>query len=191
MNTPSELEFTNVNETIETPTQPQTPGATQAPEETPAPEKKKRGRPKKGEPKADGDAPKFEKPKEAGSIFDEIKKEVEANEQSLNNLNTQGGTQPGETPIHSAVKNVIDGYMLITLMDTFFPVILKLAWKKAKKLKDKDIQLSKDQREHLEPIADEISQQLLSFLDPVSLFFIMAGAMYFQNTSEALANVKE
>jgi len=193
MNTPSELEFTNVPPATDQQPAPQpqvnptpTPGA---PEETPAPEKKKRGRPKKGEPKPD-EAPKFEKPKEAGSIFDEIKKEVEANEQSLNNLNTQSGT-PGETPIHSAVKNVIDGYMLITLMDTFFPVILKLAWKKAKKLKDKDIQLSKDQREHLEPIADEIAQQLLSFLDPVSLFFIMAGAMYFQNTSEALANVKE
>lgn len=187
MNTPSELEFTNVP-AVDQPAPQPTPTPTPAPEESPAP--KKRGRPKKGEKKPDSDGPNFEKPKEAGSIFDEIKKEVEANEQSLNNLNAQNGT-PGETPIHSAVKNVIDGYMLITLMDTFFPFLLKLAWKKAKKLKDKDIQLSKDQREHLEPIADEIAQQLLSFLDPVSLFFIMAGAMYFQNTSEALSNVKE
>jgi hypothetical protein len=191
MNTPSELEFTNVNETNATPqaqpTPPPTPTPTPVTPEAPAPEKKKRGRPKKGEAPKDTT---FEKPKEASSIFDEIKKEVENNEQSINQLNNQSGT-PGETPIHSAVKNVIDGYMLITLMDTFFPMLLKLAWKKAKKLKDKDIQLSKDQREHLEPIADEISQQLLSFLDPVSLFFIMAGAMYFQNTSEAIANVKE
>lgn len=192
MNTPSELEFTNVNETNATPVQippapdqqPLTPAADPQPT-TPAP--KKRGRPKKGE------APKetFEKPKEAGSVFDEIKKEVEANEKSLNDLNNPDGKQPGDTPIHSAVKNIVDGYMLLTLMDTFFPMLLKLAYKKAKKLKDKDIQLSKDQREHLEPIADEISQQLLSFMDPVSLFFVMAGAMYFQNTSEALANVKE
>lgn len=185
MNTPSELEFTNVPAVDQPAPQPQ-PTPTPGPEETPAP--KKRGRPKKADKAPE--QPSFEKPKEAGSIFDEIKKEVEANEQSLNNLNAQNVT-PGDTPIHSAVKNVIDGYMLITLMDTFFPFLLKLAWKKAKKLKDKDIQLSKDQREHLEPIADEIAQQLLSFLDPVSLFFIMAGAMYFQNTSEALANVKE
>jgi hypothetical protein len=189
MNTPSELEFTNVNETNATPpaqNPQQTPPAT---DPTP-PAPKKRGRPKKGEAKPD-DAPKFEKPKEAGSIFDEIKKEVENNEKSLNDLNNAPGSTPGETPIHSAVKNIVDGYMLLTLMDTFFPMLLKLAYKKAKKLKDKDIQLSKDQKEHLEPIADEISQQLLSFLDPVSLFFIMAGAMYFQNTTEALANVKE
>lgn len=185
MNTPSDLEFTNVPAVDQPAPQPQ-PTPTPTPEETPAP--KKRGRPKKADKAPD--QPSFEKPKEAGSIFDEIKKEVEANEQSLNNLNAQNPAQ-GDTPIHSAVKNVIDGYMLITLMDTFFPFLLKLAWKKAKKLKDKDIQLSKDQREHLEPIADEIAQQLLSFLDPVSLFFIMAGAMYFQNTSEALANVKE
>ena len=187
MNTPSELEFTNVNETNATPVQIP-PAPDQQPEPTPAtPAPKKRGRPKKGE------APKetFEKPKEAGSVFDEIKKEVEANEKSLNNLTNAPGSTPGETPIHSAVKNIVDGYMLLTLMDTFFPMLLKLAYKKAKKLKDKDIQLSKDQREHLEPIADEISQQLLSFLDPVSLFFVMAGAMYFQNTTEALANVKE
>jgi len=187
MNTPSDLEFTNIPAVDQGAPQPQpTPTPTPAPEEAPAP--KKRGRPKKVDKAPE--QPSFEKPKEAGSIFDEIKKEVEANEQNLNNLNAQNGTQ-GDTPIHSAVKNVIDGYMLITLMDTFFPFLLKLAWKKAKKLKDKDIQLSKDQREHLEPIADEIAQQLLSFLDPVSLFFIMAGAMYFQNTSEALSNVKE
>jgi hypothetical protein len=180
----SEPVFTNVNETNETP-QPIQP---QAAEPTPTPgepEKKKRGRPKKAEAKE----PTFEKPKDAGSIFDDIKKEVEANEQSLNQLNTANGT-PGESSIHTAAKNIVDGYMLLTLMDTFFPMILKVVYKKASKLKDKQIQLSKDQKEHLEPIADEISQQLLSFMDPVSLFFIMAGAMYWQNTSEALENAK-
>lgn len=187
MNTPSEHEFINVpNEAAPIITAAEiTPAAQPTPVE---PEKKKRGRPKKGEAPKE---PTFEKPKEAGSIFDEIKKEVEANEKSLNDLNNPTGTTPGDTPIHNAVKNVVDGYMLLTLMDTFFPLILKIAYKRAKKLKDKDIQLSKDQKEHLEPIADEIAQQLLSFMDPVSLFFVMAGAMYFQNTTEALANVKE
>jgi hypothetical protein len=186
MNTPSELEFTNVPPATDqpTPTPVETTPGPPATDPTPAP--KKRGRPKKGEPKPD-DTPKFEKPKEASSIFDEIKKEVENNEQSLNQLNQQQGAPTGETPIHSAVKNIVDGYMLLTLMDTFFPMILKVAYKKAKRLKDKDIQLSKDQKEHLEPIADEISQQLLSFMDPVSLFFVMAGAMYWQNTTEALS----
>ena len=182
MNAPSELEFTNVTPEITPAPDPQPiPPAT---DPTPAP--KKRGRPKKGE--APKETP-LEKPKEAGSIFDDIKKEVENNEKSINDLNKTPGS--GDTPIHAAVKNIVDGYMLLTLMDTFFPMILKLAYKKAKKLKDKDIQLSKDQREHLEPIADEISQQLLSFMDPISLFFVMSGAMYFQNTTEALANVKE
>ena len=134
MNTPSEPEFINVpNEApITTPAPDQQP-LTPAADPTTPPAPKKRGRPKKGE------APKetFEKPKEAGSVFDEIKKEVEANEKSLNDLNNPDGKQPGDTPIHSAVKNIVDGYMLLTLMDTFFPMLLKLAYKKAKKLKDK------------------------------------------------------
>lgn len=178
-------EFTNVpNEAAQPPIEPQQ--AEPTPVETPAP--KKRGRPKKGEAPKE---PAFEKPKDAGSIFDDIKKEVEANEQSLNQLNQQTpGGVPGESSIHTAAKNIIDGYMLLTLMDTFFPMILKVVYKKSAKLKDKQIQLSKDQKEHLEPIADEISQQLLSFMDPVSLFFIMAGAMYWQNTAEALENAK-
>ena len=188
MNTPLEPEFINVpsepNEINETPPQVQTPEI--IPPSPGEPEKKKRGRPKKTDKAPE---PTFEKPKDAGSIFDEIKKEVEQNEQSLNQLN-QSGTPTGESSIHTAAKNIVDGYMLLTLMDTFFPMVLKIAYKKANKLKDKDIQLSKDQKEHLEPIADEISQQLLSFMDPVSLFFVMAGAMYWQNTSEALSNVK-
>jgi hypothetical protein len=192
MNTPLEPEFINIPDSAPiNPAPDPTPVPDPTATEPTAPEKKKRGRPKKTDPKPDGDAPKFEKPKESSSIFDEIKKEVENNEKNLNQLNNPTGTPEGETPIHSAVKNIVDGYMLLTLMDTFFPMLLKLAYKKAKKLKDKDIQLSKDQKEHLEPIADEIAQQLLSFMDPVSLFFVMAGAMYFQNTSEALANVKQ
>ena len=134
MNTPLEHEFINVpsepNEVNETPPQVQTP---EQPTPTPAqPEKKKRGRPKKTETAKE---PTFEKPKDAGSIFDEIKKEVEQNEQNLNQLN-QSNPVTGESSIHTAVKNVVDGYMLLTLMDTFFPMLLKLAYKKAKKLKE-------------------------------------------------------
>jgi hypothetical protein len=188
MNTPLEPEFINVPDSAPVNLPATDPQPATDPTTPPTPAPKKRGRPKKGE--ATKENPTFEKPKEAGSIFDEIKKEVENNEKALNNLNTPG-TPEGETPIHAAVKNIVDGYMLLTLMDTFFPMLLKIAYKKAKRLKDKDIQLSKDQKEHLEPIADEISQQLLSFMDPVSLFFVMAGAMYFQNTTEALATVKQ
>lgn len=154
------------------------------PIETPAPEKKKRGRPKKGEVPADET---FKKPEQNSSnIFDDIKKEVQDNEKNLQQPN---GTEQSE--IHKAAKNVVDGYMLLTLLDTFFPMIIKMFIKKSKLLKDKDIQLTKDQKIHLEPIADEVAQGLLSFLDPVTLFFVLAGSLYWQNTAEALASLPQ
>lgn len=154
------------------------------PTPTPAPEKKKRGRPKKSEVKEETEE--FKKPENSGSIFDDIKKEVENNEKVLQQPST--GENGEISQIHQAAKNVVDGYMLLTLLDTFFPMIIKMFVKKAKGLRDKDIQLTKDQKIHLEPIADEVAQGLLSFLDPVTLFFILAGSLYWQNTAEAIAN---
>lgn len=180
MNNNTPLEFAPI-ETIEQPNNFET---TPTPVE---PEKKKRGRPKKSEVKIEEPTNNFKKPEtNSGNIFDDIKKEIDANEKVLQNAN---GETPEQSQIHQAAKNVVDGYMLLTLMDTFFPMIIKMFVKKSKALKDKDIQLTKDQKIHLEPIADEVAQGLLSFLDPVTLFFVLAGSLYFQNTAEALANL--
>lgn len=182
MTTEQPLEFAP----IETGQQPEfTP--TPAPENL-EPEKKKRGRPKKTEAKTDETS--FKKPEpNSGNIFDDIKKEVDENERLLQQKQASNGDGPEQSEIHKAAKNVVDGYMLLTLMDTFFPMIIKMFVKKSKLLKDKDIQLTKDQKIHLEPIADEVAQGLLSFLDPVTLFFVLAGSLYWQNTAEAISNL--
>jgi hypothetical protein len=157
---------------------------------TPAPQpeqiteqpKKKRGRPKKSEQGTGEESVK--PPQNAGSLFDQIKKEVEENEKIITNGETPG---PINSPIHDAASKVVDGYMLLTICDTFFPMIIKAFFKKAKGIKDTDIRLSKEQKEHLTPIADDVATGLLSFLDPVTLFFILTGALYFQNTTEAIS----
>jgi hypothetical protein len=159
-------------------------------ESTPAPQpeqiieqpKKKRGRPKKSESVTNEET--IKPASNPSSLFDQIKKEVEENEKVI-----QDGQPSGiiNSPIHEAASKVVDGYMLLTICDTFFPMIIKAFFKKAKGIKDIDIRLSKEQKEHLTPIADDVATGLLSFLDPVTLFFILTGALYFQNTTEAIS----
>ena len=164
-----QLEFVSIEES--------TPATEQIQEQP----KKKRGRPKKSEQPAGEE---IKQPQNPGSLFDQIKKEVEENEKVI-----QDGQPSGviNSPIHEAASKVVDGYMLLTICDTFFPMIIKAFFKKAKGIKDTDIRLSKEQKEHLTPIADDVATGLLSFLDPVTLFFILTGALYFQNTTEAIS----
>jgi hypothetical protein len=168
----------------------QVPETDQEMQSTPQPQEaapaapKKRGRPKKEEKKQD-QAPASDEPKKeksAADLFAEMKRDIEENGKGI-----EPEQQPnGENPIRQAARNIIDGYMLLTICDAFFPFILKMFFKKAKGIPDKEIRLSKDQKEHMSPIADEIAQGFLSFLDPVTLFFILQGAMYKQNLDDAI-----
>ena len=157
-----------------------------------SPEKKRRGRPKKSEasnPSPDSSTSSI--PKESpSSIFDQIKKEVSENEKTLSQA--QGDIVPqSQTQLIDSAKNVIDGYILLTIADTFFPFLLKMFFKKAKRVKDSDIRLSKDQKEHLQPIADEVAVSLLSWLDPFTLFFVLTGAMYYMNMEDAVSRLPQ
>jgi hypothetical protein len=167
-----QLEFVSIEQNENTP-----PAQIIEPNEPP---KKKRGRPKKSEQPA---IEEIKQPQNPGSLFEQIKKEVEENEKVVQNVNGA----PVQSPIHEAASKVVDGYMLLTICDTFFPMIIKAFFKKAKGIKDSDIRLSKEQKEHMTPIADDVATGLLSFLDPVTLFFILTGALYFQNTTEAIS----
>lgn len=154
-------------------------------EKTPAPNEKKRGR---GRPKG---AKKTETPtepkqpakeKSGFELMDDMQKQIEAN--TIETAPAAGALP--DNPLQAAARNIIDGYMLLTICDVFFPMIFKMFWKEAKRIKDKDIRLSKDQKEHLEPLADEIAQAALSFMDPAMLFIVVMGASYKQNIDDAI-----
>jgi len=165
------------------------PEALNVPDNIQAEPKKKRGRPKKTEfPKENNSDTKSIKPENPSDIFEQIRKEVNDNERNL--ANSETGNLP-TSPIHEAAKNVIDGYMLLVIADTFFPFVLKTFFKKSKRLKDSDIRLNKDQKEHLTPIADEVAQSLLSWLDPFTLFFVLTGAMYYMNMEDAISRLPD
>ena len=118
------LEFASIN-TEENP-QPQITPASEAPE---AP-KKKWGRPKKTESNPDPEI----KREDPASLFDQIKKEVEQNEQYLNNQNSPAG-DPLQSPIHQAASKVVDGYMLLQSVILFSRWSLKCFLRKQRELK--------------------------------------------------------
>jgi len=149
---------------------------------------KKRGRPKKSEKPNDQDKTAFKKPENPNDMFEAIRREVSENEKVIQNSET-GAMPEGmpTSPLHETAKNVIDGYVLLTICDTFFPFLLKMFFKKAKHLKDTDIRMSREQKEHLQPIADEVAVSLLSWLDPFTLFFVLTGSMYYMNMEDAIS----
>lgn len=161
----------------------------QTPIEQPTEDKpKRRGRPKKSEKSNDPEKTAFKKPENPNDMFEAIRKEVAENEKVISNSET-GSIPEGvvSSPLHETAKNVIDGYVLLTICDTFFPFLLKMFFKKAKHLKDTDIRMSKEQKEHLQPIADEVAVSLLSWLDPFTLFFVLTGSMYYMNMEDAIS----
>jgi hypothetical protein len=156
-----------------------------------SPEKKRRGRPKKSEtqnPSPDSKSSPLSQDSPS-SIFDQIKKEVSDNERTLSQAQGDTINPQSQTQLIDSAKNVIDGYILLTIADTFFPFLLKMFFKKSKRVKDSDIRLSKDQKEHLQPIADEVAVSLLSWLDPFTLFFVLTGAMYYMNMEDAVSRL--
>lgn len=158
------------------------------PIEQPTEEKpKRRGRPKKADKVATPETP-FKKPENPNDMFEAIRREVAENEKVIQNSET-GAIPEGvvSSPLHETAKNVIDGYVLLTICDTFFPFLLKMFFKKAKHLKDTDIRMSREQKEHLQPIADEVAVSLLSWLDPFTLFFVLTGSMYYMNMEDAVS----
>jgi hypothetical protein len=173
------LDFQEIKETPEMP-------AGNISQETPPPTEKKRGRgrPKKTEQHQE---PKPQQKEKTGfELMDEMQNQIEKN------TIQEPTAAPGAitSPLENAARSIIDGYMLLTICDVFFPMVFKMFWKEAKKLKDKDIRLSKDQKEHLEPLADEIAQAALSFMDPAMLFIVLVGASYKQNIDDAIQSNK-
>lgn len=166
----------------------QTPSPELKPQEVVEEKPKKRGRPKKSEKVNDPEKTAFKKPENPNDMFEAIRKEVAENEKVISNSETGAISESTVvSPLHETAKNVIDGYVLLTICDTFFPFLLKMFFKKAKHLKDTDIRMSKEQKEHLQPIADEVAVSLLSWLDPFSLFFVLTGSMYYMNMEDALS----
>jgi signal recognition particle GTPase len=148
--------------------------------------KKKRGRPKK---ETGSSSESYNKKEKKIDIFEQLKKDIEDNKSNLNN-SVNELSKESQSPVVQEQKNVINGYMLLLIADLFFPALIKIIFKKASKdIKLQELQLTENQKNSLEPLADAVASSLLGYLDPLTLFFIVTGGTYYQNF-ESLKDAK-
>ena len=117
---------------------------------------------------------------------DEEFKEIEISEiQSTNVLQTNSNQQLDK----GKFAHLVNGYMLLTLVDFIFPFfilkVLKVVNKseKAKSIKMADIKLTSDQKEALKDSADIIAKMVFDKLSPETVFIFGLGLFYFDNIS--------
>lgn len=117
---------------------------------------------------------------------DEEFKEVEISEiQNTNSLQINSSQQLDK----GKFAHLVNGYMLLTLVDFIFPFfilkVLKVVNKseKAKSIKMSDIKLTPDQKEALKDSADIIAKMVFDKLSPETVFIFGLGLFYFDNVS--------
>lgn len=95
---------------------------------------------------------------------------------------------PNEAEVN-AVK-YITGSLLLMLIDAVAPSILikvlGMTNEKFKKLNSKKVRLSKDQREDLEPLANEAVKQMTINMNPLTAFFVCTSLIYATNIMTAV-----
>lgn len=95
---------------------------------------------------------------------------------------------PNETEVN-AVK-YITGSLLLMLIDAVAPTVLikvlGMTNEKYKKLSSKKVRLTKDQREDLEPLANEAVKQITLNMNPMTAFFVCTSLIYATNIMTAV-----
>jgi hypothetical protein len=159
-------------------------------EPAPVTPKKGRGRPRKdqSQPKQQTQPQPQPQPArtpnpDASNIFDQIKAEIDTNQQQQEQFNS-----PAQGIVESQTTQpsfLLDGYMLLAFTDAIIPEVIKMLFKK--KLANVDtsnIMLNEKQKKSLEPLADEMSRQISGYINPMYAFLIASGAMYYQNAKK-------
>jgi hypothetical protein len=148
-------------------------------EAAPAPEKEKKAAPapeKKAESKS-----------KASINFEELTKNVEANRRADASPSQQGLPAPES----SQIVSLIDGYMLMAMLDAGCPALLKFLLKKQLgSVPQRAMMLKKEQKESLEPLADLVAIEVQKYVNPLVAFTLVVGFSYYNNAMEYLENKK-
>lgn len=92
------------------------------------------------------------------------------------------------------VKPIISGYMLLLAVDGLFPGLVLWIFKRTNKaarlIEVESIKLSKEQRELLEPVADEAAQYIFKEMHPLAAFALSVGFVYSGNISQQISKIR-
>lgn len=133
------------------------------------------------------------------NFINENKTNEEFKENDVNNFNNNEIEQNFKTDESFKIefKNLISGYMLLSLMDFVMPsAVIKIYGfvnKDFKKLniKPNSLKLDSEQKEALKNSADEVAKYIFSKINPLTAFFIGASLFYGQNLLEQIELKKE
>lgn len=88
---------------------------------------------------------------------------------------------PSSLPSTLPASSLIDGGLLILLMDILFPLVIMFLhnrFAKAGKISVESLQLSDKQKADLKPVADAAAQRLTLQMNPVWLLVVSMGGIY-------------
>jgi hypothetical protein len=164
------------------------------PVETPAADVKRRGRPKGSTKAVKKESPvnfQGESRHRAASI-DDIRNQVSQNAERINHITPEGNQVPNiMTNGTPEVANLIDGYIVLLMMDAICPAAIKMIFKKKfANVPAQSFSLSDGQKKSIEPLADQIAKYLVGYVNPLYAFFIVSGLMYYQNAQEVLSRTQ-
>lgn len=124
-------------------------------------------------------------------------KQVNENETLSESTNTSNNSEPQQQQSSSTnnLKVLVNGYMLLTLMDIVFPVAIKFIFgmfnAKAKKVSINDMKLEPEQKQSLMDSADEVAKYIFEKVNPLTMFLIASLLFYGTNFQTALNNIKD
>lgn len=92
-------------------------------------------------------------------------------------------------------KVLINGMLLLSICDMVLPALIKFIYKNidinAKKVNLSNTKLDQDQRESLKDVADYASAYIFEKVNPMIIFFIGMGAMYYTNFTGELSKIEK
>lgn len=102
----------------------------------------------------------------------------------------KGEINEPELPNDMGINSIISGALLIIMIDLIIPNIIVFANNKltSSKIKIKDLQLSKAQKDELIPLADEAAKKIALKGDPMTVFFMSLIGIYGINLMSLKAN---
>lgn len=143
--------------------------------ETPAEEKRGRGRPRKSEA--------------AKESFDNYKKTITpAPATTPATATTPAKPAP---PVTYDMSKHITGYMLLVVMDIFFPVLLTkvvgMFNPRAKEIDRSKMKLTSEEKKELNDLADVVAKMMFATMHPLTAFGLITGMMYYAKFDEQLS----
>lgn len=179
------LQTGDTGETPETPENQPANGAgidQNTPANTEAPPTGKRGR---GRPKKEGsETPKKEAPPKVSKSAVESEVERIAREFEAYNAET---TDPPIDLNAGGNSSYFTGHFLLLICDMFFPVLISFFIEKKTKiiLEARELYLSEEEKQQLEPLADIVAQDIFGTMPPATQFFILITVAYGSKTMTA------